>query len=197
MKFLRIFLLVLIIIGIGLLVTQNIWVPKLVNHILQKEGLPIINSSSTIIASQQYGFIEGKLGYPASISPFQIVCAANINETRKVCTTELDIVEKTATCGLSDWQNHIGEVVPGEINDCKVGVKSYLSYKLKVPVGEYNVYSSLADGVNKLNDSKAYYSEFVTCGLNVKCKSHKPIVVSVEKNKTVSGIDPVDWYANN
>lgn len=33
--FIRIFLLVLIIIGIGLLLTQNIWVPKLVSFILQ------------------------------------------------------------------------------------------------------------------------------------------------------------------
>lgn len=38
MKFIRIFLLVLIIIGVGLLITQNIWVPKLVNHILAAEG---------------------------------------------------------------------------------------------------------------------------------------------------------------
>lgn len=37
MKFIRIFLLVLIIIGIGLLLTQKTWVPKLVNKIIAHE----------------------------------------------------------------------------------------------------------------------------------------------------------------
>lgn len=38
MKFIRIFLLILIIIGVGLLVTQKTWVPKVVYYILQKQG---------------------------------------------------------------------------------------------------------------------------------------------------------------
>lgn len=37
-KFLRIFLLILIIIGLGLLATQKIWVPKLVNKIISSEN---------------------------------------------------------------------------------------------------------------------------------------------------------------
>ena len=44
MKAIRIFLLVLIIIGICLLITRNMWVPKLVEHIVSKEnGYQIIN----------------------------------------------------------------------------------------------------------------------------------------------------------
>lgn len=38
MKTIRIFLLVLIIIGVGLLFTQKIWVPKVVDYILQSEA---------------------------------------------------------------------------------------------------------------------------------------------------------------
>lgn len=38
MKFVRIFLLVLIIIGIILLLTQNLWVPKIVDMILRYES---------------------------------------------------------------------------------------------------------------------------------------------------------------
>jgi hypothetical protein len=34
----RIFLLVLIIIGIGLIITRDMWVPKLVAYILKSEG---------------------------------------------------------------------------------------------------------------------------------------------------------------
>lgn len=37
---LRIFLLVLIVIGIGLIFTQNLWVPKLVDYILAHETQP-------------------------------------------------------------------------------------------------------------------------------------------------------------
>ena len=37
MKILRMFLLVLIVIGIGLLLTQKVWVPKVVDHILKSE----------------------------------------------------------------------------------------------------------------------------------------------------------------
>jgi len=37
---LRISLLVLIVIGIGLIFTQNLWVPKLVDYILSHEAKP-------------------------------------------------------------------------------------------------------------------------------------------------------------
>lgn len=47
MKFIRIFLLVLIIIGIVLLATQKIWVPKLVNRIILSEGAYVIIPSAT------------------------------------------------------------------------------------------------------------------------------------------------------
>lgn len=41
-KFIRIFLLVLIIIGLGLLVTQKMWVPKLVNKIIAYQKLELV-----------------------------------------------------------------------------------------------------------------------------------------------------------
>ena len=44
MKFLRIFLLILIIIGLGLLATQKIWVPKLVDRILSSESSRTLSS---------------------------------------------------------------------------------------------------------------------------------------------------------
>ncbi len=50
MKFIRIFLLVLIIIGLGLLITQKIWVPKLVDKIIlseNKRNTPEIKLSET------------------------------------------------------------------------------------------------------------------------------------------------------
>ena len=56
MKIIRIFLLILIIIGIGLICTQNIWVPRLVNKIILQQSnsnliMPKPNNSSTKIGS--------------------------------------------------------------------------------------------------------------------------------------------------
>ena len=42
MKTIRIILLILIIIGLGLLATERIWVPKLVNRIILSDGVPDI-----------------------------------------------------------------------------------------------------------------------------------------------------------
>ncbi len=62
-------------------------------------------------------------------------------------------------------------------------------YALIVPPGEYYVFTKVEN-----IDCYAYYSEFVTCGLTVDCSSHKPIKVSVNEGKIVTGIDPIDWY---
>ena len=43
MKTIRIFLLVLIIIGIALLCTQNIWVPRLVSYLVPPQSAPVEN----------------------------------------------------------------------------------------------------------------------------------------------------------
>jgi len=59
LKFIRIFLLVLIIIGIILICTQKIWVPKLVNYILSKEVtvqiIPQSNSTTQPVVTLQDG----------------------------------------------------------------------------------------------------------------------------------------------
>lgn len=66
---------------------------------------------------------------------------------------------------------------------------SGMGYKLEVPAGTYYVYAKLP------NDSyKAYYNEFVTCGLQASCPSHKLIPVEVGQDQQVSQIDPQDWY---
>jgi len=64
MKAARIFLLVLIIVGIGLLLTQKIWVPKLVNKILLSEKSAVIipkifSKEDAIKIAQQDGMLKG------------------------------------------------------------------------------------------------------------------------------------------
>lgn len=41
---------------------------------------------------------------------------------------------------------------------------------------------------------KAYYSEYVTCGMRDGCPSHQRILVPVKAGETVNNINPQDWY---
>ena len=66
------------------------------------------------------------------------------------------------------------------------------TYELELPPGGYYVYAYDADGDP---DYKAFYSEFVTCGLSIECTSHDPILVTVVAGETLEDIDPGDWYA--
>ncbi len=64
-------------------------------------------------------------------------------------------------------------------------------YMLSLPPGEYLVFAQTKDAPGR----RAYYSEYVVCGGDVSCKSHKPIIVAVPPGMTRKGIDPQDWYA--
>lgn len=64
-------------------------------------------------------------------------------------------------------------------------------YDLELPLGKYFVYAKLPN-----DPYKAYYSEFVTCGLSVECESHLPLSVEVTEGVELKNIDPQDWYNN-
>lgn len=65
-----------------------------------------------------------------------------------------------------------------------------VGYNLELSEGNYYVYAVAAQG------NRAYYTEFVTCGLLYSCPSHKKIEVQVISGQTTSKIDPGDWYNN-
>ena len=121
--------------------------------------------------STETGFIKGSLGYPSDEIPALGVCAENVKTGDIHCTYEM-IKSKKYTYGLG--------------------------YLLEVPIGEYSVFSHLVTDANReegyTDEERAYYSQFVTCGMKVKCKSHKPIKVTVLGDVTVEKIDPIDWY---
>ncbi|MDP3406784.1 Ivy family c-type lysozyme inhibitor [Bosea sp. (in: a-proteobacteria)] len=66
-----------------------------------------------------------------------------------------------------------------------------MRYSMSLPPGEYFVFAQTKDSPGQ----RAYYSEFVVCGLNAACKSHKPIAVAVAPGVARKQIDPQDWYA--
>lgn len=126
--------------------------------------LPLSLIVTAIAASAATGVIEGALGYPGEEIPGDM----------KVCAENL--VTKHQYCTAT----HI------ESKRYRYGV----GYRIEVPEGRYHVFATTAS----LKGHRAYYSEFVTCGLRVSCPSHAPIVVTVLAGQTVSAVDPHDWY---
>ena len=123
-------------------------------------------------AAPQVGVIEGSLSYPSEFNPPDMtICAENL-ATKKIYSTNKHLKAKK-------YQYKVG-------------------YKLEVPPGDYHVYAYLPDpakyGASYSKDYRAYYSEFVKCGMTENCPSHEPVVVKVKSGETVSGIDPQDWY---
>ncbi len=116
-----------------------------------------------------YGVVTGSLSYPSEFIPADMeVCAEDINGEKILCTNE-----------------H----VRGESFTYGIG------YALTLPAGEYYIYAHVPNQVDMKGESyKAYFSEFVTCGLSVECSDHSPIKVVVVQGETISSVDPQDWY---
>ena len=130
----------------------------------EKEAEDKAKEEEAAALKNEKGFIEGSLGYPSNYIPQDMkICAINLDTEEEYCTTE-QVYDKKYTYTMG--------------------------YKIEVPVGSYNVYSS----VTSQGDYKAYYSDFVTCGLGYNCKSHTPIKVTVAKDTTTDKVDPTDWY---
>ncbi|HEX6624532.1 MAG TPA: hypothetical protein VF064_12535, partial [Pyrinomonadaceae bacterium] len=122
---------------------------------------------------QRTGVITGALSYPSDFDfPRMIVCAEAMDSRSIHCT------DKRTTNRRS----------------------RKVTYRLSVPAGSYYVFATIVNGEAPTADYrgyKAYYSEFVVCGLSVNCPSHAPVKVTVRAGRTSTGIDPGDWYVNN
>ena len=130
-----------------------------------------ITDVEQIDSEAHWGTITGSLGYPSEEIPALGICAETTDGYDEYCTYEM--------LEGDDYTYNLG-------------------YEITVPPGDYNVYSYLIDSDSTTgeaeDDYKAYYSKFVTCGLDISCTSHTAVKVSVDRNEKVSGIDPIDWY---
>jgi hypothetical protein len=116
------------------------------------------------------GTIEGSLGYPSEGIPSMEICAEETKSKKLTCTEKV----------LSNKKYTYGK-----------------GYQLEVPAGTYRVFAKLSASAKTggdLDNYKAYYSQFVTCGMNADCLSHFPIDVEVKSGETKTKIDPIDWY---
>ncbi len=123
-----------------------------------------------IDSEAHWGKISGSLGYPSEEIPALGVCAENIDGVDMYCTYEML-----------------------EGDDYTYGY----GYEVSVPPGDYNVFAHLVDPASNIgytDEDRAYYSQYVTCGMDISCASHKAVKVTVGRNETVTGKDPIDWY---
>lgn len=110
------------------------------------------------------GKITGSLSFPSETIPENMVVCAKNLQSGEEICTDAHIEGDQFTYGRG--------------------------YELEVPTGTYEVFAYLPLDPNR----KAYYNEFVTCGLSIDCESHEPIPVAVSAGQSVEGVDPQDWY---
>lgn len=65
----------------------------------------------------------------------------------------------------------------------------YYGFSLKVPAGSYYIYSGIQG-----QQYKAFYDNYVLCGLKKDCNPSPLIPVAVASGKSVDNILPVDWF---
>ena len=134
-----------------------------------------LSLGTALPALAQDGVITGPLSYPSDGIPPEIrICAEAVGSDKITCTDK----------HFDDSASPSGK-----------------AYRLDVAAGRYKVFSVLPEGTEFDPSSsahyRAYYSDFVTCGLEASCKSHQPIEVEVAPGATVVNIGPNDWYAPN
>lgn len=126
----------------------------------------LIISAFFVIRAQDSGEISGKLTYPSDYIPLDMVLCVE-SPSRVVCSNS------------KSKSGFIFRIKPNAA-----------SYRITLPVGNYYIYAL----TNEMRGVKAYYNEFVRCGMNVQCKSKRKIQLVVKAGKPIRGIMVGDWY---
>lgn len=131
-------------------------------------------SGSSILAFAQSGKISGKLTYPSDGIPRDMV----------LCVKVASLYAEPIYCS----NNRASRLREGKII-FKLNYRA-ASYEISLPDGSYYLYATTGE----MPGVKAYYDEFVKCGMSVDCKSKRPIAVRVRPGKTVRGITVGDFW---
>lgn len=128
----------------------------------------------SISAAAQSGRITGKLTYPSDGIPADLV----------LCVTVTSLYAEPTYCSNDR---------PARLTAAKIAFKlNYraASYSVSVPAASYYIYAKTGE----MQGVKAYYDEFIKCGMSVECTSKTPIVVKVKAGQTRSGITVGDFW---
>jgi|GEM_PF-1519749 len=134
-------------------------------------GTRIDTGAPTTTTTSENGTVTGKITYPSSGIPNKVKVFAEDTKTAKVYEAIVTFSEPTAD------------------------ISATATYTITAPAGSYYVYGTLA-GFNDQNGSpwKAYYNQFVVCGLAASCKDTTKVAVTLAAGKTVENITIGDWY---
>lgn len=135
----------------------------------KSSGNPVSATAPTQ-APPESGFINGKMAYPSEGIPgVMVACAENIETNETICSQR-----------RKNWEEEV-------------------SYNLRLPPGKYYVYGKLLpgdDSVGDMQNERAYYTDYMKCGMGETCTSHKRIQLEVRPGETLRGITVGDWWAN-
>ena len=129
---------------------------------------------SALSASAQSGKITGKLTYPGDGIPSDLV----------VCVKSESLYAEPVYCSNDP---------ASRLRKAKVVFNlryRAASYDVSLPAGTYRVYAT----TDEMPGVKAYYAEFIKCGMTVRCKSKTPITVRVRQGQTTAGIKVGDFW---
>jgi hypothetical protein len=126
----------------------------------------LLLSGGLAMTAQGTGSIAGALSYPSDYDfPRMLVCAEAVNLKSIHCTDK-------------------------RIRNRRSGK---FTYRLSVPAGSYFVFATIVNGeepAEGYRGYKAYYSEFVKCGLSVNCPSHEPVKITVRAGQLYQVLTP-------
>ena len=128
----------------------------------------------SIAAAAQSGRITGKLTYPSDGIPRDMV----------LCVKVTSLYAEPVYCS----NDTASRLRAGKIA-FKLNYRA-ATYSVTVPAASYYIYATTGE----MPGVKAYYNEFVKCGMSIECTSKTRIVIKVKAGQTRSGITVGDFW---
>ena len=125
-------------------------------------------------AFAQSGKITGKLTYPSEGIPSDMV----------LCVKVTSLYAEPTYCS-----NDSASVLRKAKIAFKLNYRA-ASYEISVPAASYYVYATTSE----MPGIKAYYDDFIRCGMSVECTSKTPIIVKVKAGQIRKGITVGDFW---
>lgn len=136
--------------------------------------LSIVFVLSAVVVKAQTGMISGKLVYPGDGIPRDLVVCVKV------------VMPNPSLVYCSNGK-------ASELRDAKVRFRVNVrtaSYEVVVPAGTYQLYGATSE----MPGHRAFYNDFVKCGMSVECHSKRPIAVKVKSGQTVKRITVGDFW---
>jgi hypothetical protein len=143
-------------------------------------GLLLSLCAAAAVAAQP-GTISGKLTYPGEWIPADLA----------VCVVRTGTRTGNPYCS-SDTRARL------DVNNITFRVdRRRARYEIVLPAGVYHVYATFPRGkapTPGMEGMRAYYNDFVRCGMMAQCTSKRIVPVTVRPGRQVKNITVGDWY---